>query len=391
MIYEIIFWLLILIIFYTYLGYGVVIYMLALLRRKFFPRPLEVTTTSEFPEITLVVAAYNEEYIIEEKIRNCLELDYPESSLNLVIITDGSTDNTNSIVKRYSRVRIEFQPERKGKNHAVNRVLDDLNGDILVFTDANTMLNHSALKVMIRHFNTPEVGMVAGEKIVLSKKGQAAAQGEGLYWKYESWLKRLDSETGSTIGAAGELFAIRRELMEKVPPDILIEDFYQSLKVIQNGFRIVYEPEAYAIETGSATVGDELKRKVRISAGGLQAIFRLYSLLNLFKYGFVSFQYISHRVLRWTLTPLALPFAYLLNGFLLWQTQVEIYQVIWLGQNTLYLLALGGYLFSKSRFNFKITLTAYYFVVMNWSVYAGFLKLIRGKQSVVWAKANRQL
>jgi len=308
--------------------------------------------------------------------------------MTCLCVTDGSTDSTNQIVKKFPEVSLYFQPDRRGKVNAVNRIIPHLSGDIIIFSDANTMLNNEAIKNLVRHFANPKVGMVAGEKTILRTIKETASRGEGLYWRYESWLKKNDAEIGSVIGAAGELFAIRRSLLETVPEDIIIEDFYLSLRVIQKGYTIAYEPQAVAVETGSASVKEEIKRKVRISAGGLQAIYRMAHMLNIFRYKMPAFQFLSHRVLRWTLTPLALPAIFIFNVALAIQENHWFYQLSLITQIMIYSIALIKHYSGHKN---KLMVIIYYFVIMNLSVYLGFIRLIKGKQSVVWEKSKRMV
>ncbi|WP_221412594.1 glycosyltransferase family 2 protein, partial [Fulvivirga lutimaris] len=275
------------------------------------PRPKE----DQLHALTLVIPCYNEEDYIEEKIKNCLQLDYPTNKLTILFVTDGSDDNTNEIIKKHSEVELSYSPERRGKNAAVNRVIKTIKTPIVVFCDANTMLNKAALYNIARHYQDPKVGGVAGEKRVESTD-ESAAGTEGAYWKYESKLKAWDSELNTVVGAAGELFSIRTDLYEEVPKNVIIEDFRLSMNIAKNGLKVVYEPEAYAVETASASIEEEYKRKVRISAGGLREVAYFMPLLNFFKYGMLSFQYISHRMFRWTFAPLSL-IVVLVTNFLL--------------------------------------------------------------------------
>ncbi|MFZ6012029.1 MAG: glycosyltransferase family 2 protein, partial [Bacteroidota bacterium] len=205
---------------------------------------------------------------------------------------------------------------------------------------------------------------------------------------YESFLKKKDSEVYSVVGAAGELFSLRTELYEAPEENIIIEDFYLSLKVAGHGYRFVYEPDAYATETASANVAEEWKRKVRISAGGFQAMVKLRFLLNPFRYGILTFQYISHRVLRWTLAPLSLPLILVSNAYLAISGSL-LYGAILVMQVAFYALAWAGYLFRDKHVAIKGFFVPYYFMVMNLSVFAGFFRFLKGKQSVVWEKSQR--
>ncbi len=382
-----IFWTLLFIILYTYIGYGLLIYCLVkALGKKFSLESLK--SDDEWPNITHLIAAYNEESDIEQKIINSLELEYPSNLYQVWVVTDGSTDKTKEIVLKYPQVRLFHEDERKGKINAVNRVMPLVDSEITIYSDANTTINKSALYSIVRHYENPAVGGVSGEKrVIMEKSEEATSSGEGIYWKYESFLKRFDYYLYTVVGAAGELFSIKTKLYQHVPKDTLIEDFFLTLAIAKNGYRIAYEPEAYAIEKSSASIKEESKRKIRISAGGLQAIWRLRSLFNIFKYGWLSFQFISHRVLRWTLAPLALPALYIVNIFLLNDLP---FKVIFVLQNIFYLLALVGWALQQRKIKVKILFVPYYFVFMNLSVYLGFFRIILGKQSVIWERAARK-
>ncbi len=377
----------IVLVLYSYVGYGLLLYVIIKLKR-FFGKKNTLPDAYE-PTVTLMVAAYNEEGYIREKIENSLKLDYPKDKLRLLFVTDGSDDKTPEIVKEYSEIQLMHKPERQGKIMAVERAMPNVSSEIVVFTDANTMLNKEAIRNIVRHFYEPKVGVVSGEKRVLNRDAdEAAGAGEGFYWKYESMLKKWDAELYSVMGAAGELFAIRTALFEPIPKDSLIEDFYMSFKIVMKGYRIAYEPDAYALEEPSASVGEELKRKIRIAAGGIQSIIRLKALLNPFKYGVITFQYVSHRVLRWTLAPLALLVIFVTN-VLLWPVNIY-FQALLAAQILFYLSAYIGYLLEKKQIRFKLLFIPYYFCVMNYAVYRGFFRYMGGRQSVLWEKAKRR-
>jgi cellulose synthase/poly-beta-1,6-N-acetylglucosamine synthase-like glycosyltransferase len=344
----------------------------------------------ELPEVDLVIACYNEADILEDKIRNTLAIDYPSELINIHFVTDGSNDESGLILSKYAIINHLHSDERKGKNAAINRVLPLLKSSILIFCDANTFLNKEAIFNIVRHYKDPKVGAVAGEKRVFSTgDNENAGAGEGAYWKYESQLKKWDSELYSVVGAAGELFSVRKNLMDAVPDGIIIEDFYLSVKIAMNGFKVRYEPEAYAMEAGSSSIAEERKRKVRISAGGLQAVAIFFPLLNFFKYGLFSFQYISHRFLRWTLAPLSLLLLIITNVALVYVEAGMFYWLTAVGQLFFYLLAFIGNLLELSGKSSKVFLIPFYFVFMNLTVYQGFLRLVKGKQSAVWEKSKR--
>lgn len=390
-------WLAIGVVFFSYAGYGVVLFLLIKIKRlifgKFTPPQYE---EENLPEVTFMVAAYNEESWIEEKIRNTLALDYPADKLRFYFVTDGTNDGTNEKIVRFPtsrRIELFFQPERRGKIAAVERAMEFVETPITVFTDANTDINPQAIRQMVRHFANPKVGAVAGEKRVRMGERDDAGASEGLYWKYESLLKKWDSELYSVVGAAGELFALRTDLYQPVEKDTLIEDFVMTMRIAKRGYKVVYEPNAYAAESKSASVGEELKRKIRISAGGLQAVWRLRALLNFLPsplgFGCLSFQYISHRVLRWTLAPLFLPLIFLANMLIVLRGGGLYYECLFGAQILFYFAATLGWILETKQLKVKVLFVPYYFCMMNYSVYMGFMRLVKGRQSVVWDKAKR--
>lgn len=371
LLYQIFFWLAVGLIIYTFLGYPILIGLLA----RYLYRP--VNRLPIRPRVTLLVAAYNEATVIAQKIENSLALDYPPDLLDIVVVADGSDDETVEFATRYAdqRVSVYHQPQRQGKAAAINRVMPLIQDEIVIFSDANCMLDPSALKAIVRNFADPAVGAVAGEKRVLGG-------GEGLYWRYESFLKRCDSAISSVMGAAGELFAIRREIFQPPEEDSLIEDFVISLRLVGAGWRVVYEPEAVAREAPSPSLAGEWQRRVRNAAGGFRAMRRLPNLLNP-ALGWVAWQYFSHRVLRWAVTPFLLPFVYLLNLLLV---KLPGYQFLWLGQNAFYGLALLGYVLNRFGIQHVISQAAFYFCFSNAAAVIGFWRYLTNSQPVTWVK-----
>lgn len=353
-------------------------------RRSFQP------AEDQLPTMTLVIAAYNEENIIERKIRNTLALRYPADRLRIIFVTDGSSDLTPRIVSSYPALGLMHSPERKGKIHAIHRVMETVSSEIVVFTDANTFLNQSALVLIAGHYADAAVGAVSGEKRVSMDTSADATAGEGFYWKYESLLKKWDSELYSVVGAAGELFSVRRSLYRAVPADTILDDFMISMLVAAQGYRIVYEPEAYAVEEASESIAEELKRKVRIAAGGIQSVLRLLPLLNPLRFPILSFQYVSHRVLRWTVTPPALILAFVLNILICLDSPELVYRLLLAGQGLFYLMALLGWWAERRSVKIRAFFIPYYFCMMNYAVLAGILRFFSGNQSAVWEKAKRK-
>ncbi len=387
---HIIFWISVFVVLYTYIGYGLLLYLLLKLKaiikgKKSNPEP------GYTPSLTLIVAAYNEAYCIEEKILNTLALNYPADKITIIFITDGSTDETPSIVAKYPQIMGMHQPGRNGKIAAVHRAMEQVNSEVVVFTDANTMLNKDALMLMCRHYIDPTVGAIAGEKRVQIDDTADATAGEGFYWKYESKLKKWDSELYSVVGAAGELFSIRTNLYTPVEPDTILDDFMISMHIALKGYRIVYEPDAYASELASANTGEELKRKIRIAAGGVQSTIRLKSLLWPFKHPVLSFEYISHRILRWIVTPYMMILAFILNALIVYSSGWSSIYGLMLGcQLFFYLAAFLGWILEQRQLKVKVFFIPYYFCLMNYAVVAGLLRYCFTEQSVLWEKAKRK-
>ena len=377
------------IVFYNYIGYGIIIFLINALKTK-KKQPSEVNEDF-FPTVSFIVAAYNEEECIQQKIINSLEQNYPPKQIEFIFITDGSTDKTPELILRHPSIQLLHKPERKGKSAALNRAVQAAKNDILIFSDANTLLNDDATRNIARHYRDQRVGGVAGEKKVinLSANSHEVGDSEGAYWKYESFLKKLDSEFYSVVGAAGELFSVRRKSYESISYAVILDDFVISMKVAQKGYRIMYEPGAYAMELPSFSMQDEQKRKIRIAAGGFQAIAMLGSLLLFWKQPRLSFLYISHRVLRWTLSPLCLVLAFISNLILFLISHNFLFKALFIVQLSFYLLAFFASLVSLKNNRFKIFKLPYYFVFMNISVFQGFFRFLRGKQPATWEKAKR--
>ncbi len=386
--YEILFWILLALIFYAFVGYGFILYLLLKVKTWFSKKSSAAEGIYE-PEVTLFVAAYNEVEYIEDKVKNTLAIDYPKDKLKIVFVTDGSDDGTPELLKKFQEVEVFHEAPRSGKIGAINRGMSFVRSPIVIFSDANAMLNRGVVKEMIKHYKDPKVGCVAGEKRIIKKElDNATGAGEGIYWKYESALKKMDADLNTTIGAAGELFSIRTNLFEVVEKDTILDDFIISMRIAAKGFKIAYEPEAYASEAASATIGEEMKRKVRICAGGWQSVVRLSKLLNPFRYGLLSFQYISHRVLRWTVIPLFLLALVPLNIFLM-QNIGGIYTILLVLQLAFYAFAVLGWYLEKKSLRSKVLFVPYYFSIMNIAAFKGFFRYAKGNQSVLWERANR--
>lgn len=386
---KLLFFISLFIIFYSYVGYGIVIWLLVKIKNAVGGKK-NLPVADFHPPVTLIIAAYNEADFIEQKIANSLQLNYPEDKLQLLFITDGSNDATPEIIKQYPRITLLHSNERKGKVAAMHRGMSFVTTPYVVFSDANTLLNKESITNIVRHYQDPKVGGVAGEKkVIATNEAGAAGAGEGLYWKYESFLKQMDSDFYTVVGAAGELFSVKTELYENPGATTLLDDFVISLRVCQKGYMVKYASDAFASETPSASINDEQKRKVRISAGGFQSMLMLLPLLNFFKYPRLSFQYVSHRVLRWAVCPFLLPVILALNILLVVYNQGVLYEVVLVMQILFYAAAFGGWVLHKRNIKSKLLYVPYYFLFINVCLYLGLVRFIKGRQTVLWEKAAR--
>lgn len=387
----VVFWISLFIILYTFVGYGLLLFSLIKIKRIFTKSIPFKDIPGHVPKVTVLVAAYNEEDIILDKVKNTLELNYPENKIQLIFITDGSTDRTVERLRNIEGITLLHEDTRSGKMAAIKRAIPFINGDVTVFTDANTFLNKDAILELVKHYQNNKVGAVAGEKrILVEEKADASSAGEGFYWKYESALKKWDYELYSNVGAAGELFSIRTALYQPVESDTIIDDHMIAMRIAEKGYVIAYEPNAYAMETASANTSEELKRKIRIAAGGIQSIFRLKKAANPFYYPILTFQYISHRVLRWTITPFLLILILVLNAFIVINGGGPVYKVLLGLQILFYLFSLIGMFLESKNIRIKVLFIPYYFCVMNYAVIAGIIRYLKKNQSAAWEKSKRK-
>ena len=389
---KIVFWASVAVLFYTYLGYPIVLFVLASVKqtardlRFIFNRGERRTPgTPEMPGVTLVIPAYNEAEVIGAKLDNSLALDYPQEKLEIVVASDGSTDATNQIVEMYAGrgVKLINYTERGGKVAAINRTVPQASNEIVVLSDANTMYEPDALRNLVRHFSSPEVGVAVGELVFESPSREH--KGEGYYWRYEVMLKFMENKLGAILGANGGLYAIRRELFEPVPDTTIVDDFVIPLKIAERGYRQVYTPDARGREETASDVQAELVRRKRIAAGNFQSILMLWRLLNPLR-GYIAFTFVSHKILRWT-APFFMATALLSNLVLVavW----PLYSVLLIAQAVFYGSAWLGAKTSMPVLR-KLTAMPYYFVSMNMAMAEGFFNFVTSRQKVTWDKIQRQ-
>lgn len=398
LILEILFWFFIGLVIYTYVGYGIIAWILVKIRKITGKQFIKYNDPTFLPHITLAIPAYNEMGCIEAKVKNTFSLDYPSDKMEILFVTEGSDDGTSEYIHSlsaiYPNLKMISGNVRRGKIEAMNVAIKAIHTPIVIFTDANTNLNNKVIRNIVRHFQDPNVGAVAGEKRIETQGSEAAAgAGEGLYWKYESFLKKLDTELYSVVGAAGELFAVRTHLFGEVEKDTLLDDFMVSLRVAAKGFRVIYEPHAYASERPSFSIQDEMKRKIRIASGGFQSIARLGFLWNIFRYGLLSFQYISHRAMRWAVAPFCLPLIFFINVILFFTQPIpqnlSIYSLFMWGQVVFYLMAIIGYNLENKKIRVKLLFVPFYFSFMNYCAIKGYFNYRSGLTSGIWEKVKR--
>jgi len=337
----------------------------------------------ELPRVAMVVAAYNEGGVVSAKLENTWKLDYPADRFTLVVGSDGSSDDTEPLLEACSDPRLQrhlFQ-ERRGKISVLNDLLRNTDADIVVMSDANTMFAPDAVRKLVAHFRDPQVGCVSGE---LSLERDGGVSGEGLYWKYEGWIKRNESRLGFLIGCNGGIFALRPELYEPLPPSTVVEDFVLTMRVLQRGYRVEFEPEARATEPACPSARAEMVRKVRIGAGGFQALGLTAALLHP-RFGLCAFAYWGHKVLRW-FVPLFLLIALGSNISLV---SNQFYAV-------LLALQLGGAGIASLAYHArpgmelpKWTRPISYFYLMNFALFCGLLRFMFRTQRVTWERVSR--
>ena len=335
------------------------------------------------PRVAMVVAAYNEERVIDAKLRNTWQIDYPASRFEVLIGSDGSSDATGDLLRGCgdSRLRAFIFPVRRGKISVLNDLLAQVDADIVVMSDANTLYEPIAIRKMVRHFQDPRIGCVSGE-LVLEQEG--GVSGEGIYWKYEGWIKRNESRLGFLIGCNGGIFALRRELYQNLPASTIVEDFVLSMSVLLQGYRVRFEPQARAVEPACASSGAEMTRKIRIGAGGWQALELTRSLLH-FRHGVLAFAFWGHKVVRW-LVPFCLALALVSNACLLGSV---LYDSLMLMQVAGLLIAVWAYFSPPQGPALKVFRPISYFYLMNYSLFCGFLRYVFKTQRVTWERASQ--
>lgn len=368
---------------YNYFIYPLAIIFLSKLRVD--PHLENISEFSDYPKVSFIIAAYNEELVIKQKITNTLSLEYPKDKFEIIIVSDGSDDSTPDIVREYSSEGIIglHQSARQGKSAALNRAVECSSGEIIVFSDANNDFSIDSVKMLIKHFSDESIGAVTGAKHIYESNDRQAASGDGLYWKYESSIKQAESSLGSITGADGEILALRKEMFKPIDQSKINDDAAITFDIIKSGYRMIYEKEAKAYEEASKDLIEDFNVKVRMTAGGFQTLSfekdYLFPPTNWF-----SFTFISHKVLRW-LAPHFLIVMLLLPVLVLYRPEMLVFFLL---QISFYSLSLYGWL-NRTKKLHSLFYIPMYFSSMNLALFYGFLRYINKNTDTIWKKAER--
>ena len=369
---------------YVYIGYPLLLIVLDKLVKG---KPLAVADIT--PSVTLVVSCYNEADVIEQKIKNCLALDYPGQQLEIIFVSDGSDDGTDDIIKKYCNERIKLirQEGRLGKTMGLNLALAEANGEIVVFSDANAMYKENALRMLVRNFNDPAVGYVVGAAIYQDEETSSAGASENAYWQYEIFIKKIESKLHSVVGGDGAIYAIRKSLYLPLDQED-INDFVNPLQIIAQGYRGVFDVEAICYEQTAGDFDKEGKRKQRIVNRSFTGLMKNRVVLNPFRFGFYALEVLSHKLLRWLI-----PFFILLAAagiIILAQMRLEVFQwLLLLGILFSWSIVIGRFLKDWSACP-SILLVPYYFYLVNFNSLKGVLQSLRGNVQITWSTPRDQ-
>lgn len=379
MVEKIVFWSSIFLSIFTYFGYPLTLKLITIIRKKSLKR-IPIT-----PPTTLIITAHNEEKHIRTKIENTLMLDYPRDKLQIIIASDGSTDQTNAIVKEYVQSGIELFEikDRKGKENAQAKAVKIAKGEVVVFSDTATSLDPNGLREIVSNFADPGVGCVSSIDRLTSGDGSEVG-GEGFYVKYEMWLRALESKCNSVVGLSGSFFAARREVCEDFSSKMQ-SDFRTLLSSMKKGMRGVSDPYAIGYYKDIADKSHEFQRKVRTVLRGLTVFFNHLEFLNIFKFGFFSYQYLCHKLMRW-MVPVFLTCAVISGALLLGKS--TFYTVLFILQIAFYLVSLLGLGFPRLT-KFSLVKISSFFLIVNISIVIAWVKFFKGERVFIWQPSAR--
>lgn len=387
---QYVFWICLPLILYTYFLYPVVLfvaYTLAQVRRDWNyltgrrDRRAPALTPEQFPTVTLIIPAYNEQSSLPDKIANLREIVYPRERFEVVFVSDGSTDRTNELLRALEQpgIKVVRLPERRGKSHALNVAVQSAEHEILVFSDASTLFAPDAVRNLVRHFSDPKVGVVCGA--LRFRHTEESRQTEGLYWSYEAMLRLMEARLGATLTASGAIYALRRAAYCPLAPETIIEDFVIPMNARKLGYRVLYDPEALGTEFAASTVAGEFTRRVRLAVGSFRS---LREIAGPALHGFTGVAFLSHKLLRW-LVPFLLVGLFLSNGFLL---AMPLYRLTIVAQLLFYLWASVGFVFRRRMQRVRYALVGYFLLAMNVAFLVGFFRFLVGREETTWQRVN---
>lgn len=392
--FGVIFWLSAVLIFYTYVGYPLLVWLLA----RFASNPKH--ERAEMPFVTLLIAAFNEEAVISQKLENSLALDYPRDKLQILVVDDGSEDRTQEIIRQYQDrgVELAYNPPRRGKMAAINRAMSQARGEIILFSDASNTYAFDVVREIVKPFADPHVGAAVGARSIEAGEG-GLGESEGLYWKYESFIQKNESNLGCCTGIIGEVLALRRDLFATPPDGIINDDFYMAMQVARQGYAVAYVPAAKSFESISQNPQDGIERRIRIVAGRYQAIAHAGRLVP-WNRPLLVWQIISHKFMR-PLVPFFMILCLFSNLLAVlapapstlpgWLGLAQPYGLIFLALQTLfYVLAVGGKIFEKPNSGFlRLFYLPTFLFNSNWAALKGFFRFVSGRQTSLWAKTSK--
>jgi cellulose synthase/poly-beta-1,6-N-acetylglucosamine synthase-like glycosyltransferase len=367
---------------YVYLGYPALLWLLTRWR-------VRITARRDIsPSVTLIISAFNEQSVIGGKIENSLALDYPMDQLQILVVSDASSDGTDSIVTSFSSHGVDLlhMPERKGKTAGLNVAVREARGDIIVFSDANIFYDRQVIRRLVRNFGDPAVGCVTGNSCYAENPTSAAHAQENGYWRYEQWIRALESCLGSTVGGDGAIFAIRKELYTPLSHDA-INDLVIPLQIVARGYRAVFEPEAVGFEPSAGDFAGEFRRKRRIVNRSWRGVQSVPEVLNPWAVGIFAWQVWSHKVLRWLVLPMVVAVG--LGCFIAFPVGL-IYQLGAVGFLASVIVATAGG-FAKDNLGqvARVAQGLFYFYMVNLAAFLGVLMAVSGKVEVIWTPERR--
>lgn len=380
MIIKIVFWVCISFVLYSYIGYPFFIFILSIFVNN------QVKKRNIEPYVSILITAYNEEKDIEKKLENCFQLDYPKDRLEIIVASDGSTDSTDDIVKGFEknvygiRVVLHRVEGRLGKTAAQNSAVKIAKGEIIVFSDAASMYDPGALKALVKNYADHSVGAVSGQYNYITEGASSAGLATKIFWNLENFIKSKQTKIRTITGCCGCIYSVRKSLYTELPPEI-ISDLVEPLTILQKGYRIVFEPNALATEEPAGDTADEFKMRIRVIVRGMNGMLFVRSLFNPFKYPFIAFQLISHKLLRW-LVPVFAIIIFISNALLV--TVNLFYFIIFILQLLFYILAIMGYFLEKKGIHKIYFYLPLYFCTVNLASLISIFRVMRKENVVTW-------